>query len=55
VGGHGGREAVRRLLADHPDATFCGIGQIARGIADTLRVVGRRIQDDMAWSLFDNR
>src|SRR6202000_1234408 len=40
---HWGREAAGLLLADRPDAIFCGSDQIARGVADTLRAVGRRI------------
>ena len=33
---------------------FCGSDQIARGVADTLRVVGRRVPDDVALVGFDN-
>ena len=51
---HWGREAAGLLLADRPDAIFCGSDQIARGIADTLRAVGRRIPDDVALVGFDN-
>jgi LacI family transcriptional regulator, galactose operon repressor len=43
-----GREAAGRLLAARPDAIFCGSDQIARGAADTLRALGRRIPDDVA-------
>jgi LacI family transcriptional regulator len=43
-----GREAAGRLLAWRPDAIFCGNDQIARGTADTLRALGRRIPDDVA-------
>ena len=43
-----GREAVARLLAGRPDAIFCGSDQIARGAADALRALGRRIPDDVA-------
>ena len=39
---------------DRPDAIFCGSDQIARGVADTLRAVGRRIPDDVALVGFDN-
>ena len=49
-----GREAAGQLLADQPDAIFCGSDQIARGVADTLRAVGRRIPDDVALVGFDN-
>jgi LacI family transcriptional regulator len=51
---HWGREAAGLLLADRPDAIFCGSDQIARGVADTLRAVGRRIPDDVALVGFDN-
>jgi LacI family transcriptional regulator len=51
---HWGREAAGLLLADRPDAIFCGSDQIARGVADTLRAVGRRIPDDIALVGFDN-
>jgi LacI family transcriptional regulator len=43
-----GREAAGRLLPRRPDAIFCGSDQIARGAADTLRALGRRIPDDVA-------
>jgi len=43
-----GREAAGRLLSGRPDAIFCGSDQIARGAADTLRALGRRIPDDVA-------
>jgi LacI family transcriptional regulator len=49
-----GREAAGLLLADRPDAIFCGSDQIARGVADTLRAVGRRVPDDVALVGFDN-
>jgi len=49
-----GREAAGVLLADRPDAIFCGSDQIARGVADTLRAVGRRVPDDVAIVGFDN-
>jgi LacI family transcriptional regulator len=51
---HWGREAAGQLLAGRPDAIFCGSDQIARGVADTLRAVGRRIPDDVALVGFDN-
>ena len=49
-----GREAAGQLLADRPDAIFCGSDQIARGVADTLRAVGRRVPEDVALVGFDN-
>jgi LacI family transcriptional regulator len=51
-----GREAAGKLLADQPDADaiFCGSDQIARGVADTLRVGGRAIPDDVALVGYDN-
>jgi LacI family transcriptional regulator len=49
-----GREAAGQLLADRPDAIFCGSDQIARGVADTLRAVGLRVPDDVALVGFDN-
>jgi LacI family transcriptional regulator len=51
---HWGREAAGLLLADRPDAIFCGSDQIARGVTDTLRAVGRRVPDDIALVGFDN-
>jgi LacI family transcriptional regulator len=51
---HWGREAAGLLLADRPDAIFCGSDQIARGVTDTLRAVGRRVPDDVAIVGFDN-
>jgi LacI family transcriptional regulator len=49
-----GREAAGQLLAEEPDAIFCGSDQIARGVADTLRDVGRRLPEDIALIGFDN-
>jgi LacI family transcriptional regulator len=36
------------------DAIFCGSDQIARGVTDTLRLLGRRVPDDIAVIGFDN-
>jgi LacI family transcriptional regulator len=51
-----GRHAARLLLAAHPevDAVFCGNDQVAAGVADTLRDLGRRIPDDVAIVGYDN-
>jgi LacI family transcriptional regulator len=51
-----GRAAVSEVLASHPDtdAIFCGSDQIARGAADTLRDLGRRVPEDVALVGFDN-
>jgi LacI family transcriptional regulator, galactose operon repressor len=51
-----GREAVRVVLDSTPDvdAIFCGSDQIARGVTDTLRLLGRRVPDDIAVIGFDN-
>ena len=39
-----GRQAAEILLRNHPDvdAIFCGSDQLARGVSDTLRAMGRR-------------
>ncbi len=51
-----GREAVRVVLATDPgvDAIFCGSDQIARGVSDTLRLLGYRVPGDIALVGFDN-
>jgi LacI family transcriptional regulator len=51
-----GRQAMGMLLAkgSDVDAVFCGSDQIARGVADTLRMAGRRVPDDVALVGFDN-
>jgi LacI family transcriptional regulator len=51
-----GRDAARILLDTSPgtDAVFCGSDQIARGVADGLRALGRRVPGDVALVGFDN-
>ncbi|MGP4101047.1 substrate-binding domain-containing protein, partial [Nonomuraea sp. KM90] len=51
-----GRQAVGMLLAGGTefDAVFCGSDQIARGVAEALRSVGRRVPQDVALVGFDN-
>lgn len=51
-----GRQAAGMLVSEGTgfDAVFCGSDQIARGVADTLRGLGRRIPDDVALVGFDN-
>jgi LacI family transcriptional regulator len=51
-----GRAAARILLDTAPatDAVFCGSDQIARGVGDGLRALGRRVPDDVALVGFDN-
>jgi LacI family transcriptional regulator len=51
-----GRAAAQILLRNNPDvdAIFCGSDQIARGVSDSLRALGRRIPDDIALIGFDN-
>jgi LacI family transcriptional regulator len=51
-----GREGAQILLRAVPDveAIFCGSDQIARGVADTLRRVGKRVPEDIALIGFDN-
>ncbi len=51
-----GRDAAALLLARHPDidAISCGSDQIARGVLDTLRDLGRRVPEDVAVIGYDN-
>jgi LacI family transcriptional regulator len=51
-----GRNSVDLLLRAHPDldAVSCGSDQIARGVCERLRELGRRIPDDVAVTGFDN-
>jgi LacI family transcriptional regulator len=51
-----GRQGASILLRNSPDvqAIFCGSDQIARGVSDTLRLLGRTVPDDIALIGFDN-
>lgn len=51
-----GRQAAHAVLRAAPDtdAVFCGSDQIARGVADALRELGRRVPDDIALVGYDN-
>jgi LacI family transcriptional regulator len=53
---HWGRDAAALLLERHPDvdAVFCGSDQIARGVLDTARDLGRSVPDDLAVIGYDN-
>jgi LacI family transcriptional regulator len=53
---HWGRDAAALLLAQRPDidAILCGSDQIARGVLDTARDLGRSVPDDIAVMGFDN-
>jgi LacI family transcriptional regulator len=51
-----GRHAVDVLLRTSPDvdAISCGSDQIARGVCDRLRELGRSVPDDIAVTGYDN-
>jgi LacI family transcriptional regulator len=51
-----GREGTHILLRESPDvqAIFCGSDQIARGVAETLMTLGRRVPTDIALIGYDN-
>jgi LacI family transcriptional regulator len=51
-----GRQAIAALVRNcaELDAVFCGNDLIARGVADGLLALGRRIPDDIALMGFDN-
>ncbi|WP_460796344.1 LacI family DNA-binding transcriptional regulator [Microbacterium sp. GXF0217] len=53
---HWGRDAAALLLQRHPeiDAIFCGSDQIARGVLDSARDLGRAVPDDLAVIGYDN-
>ena len=51
-----GRQAASIMLRQAPDADaiFCGSDQIARGVSEASRELGRRVPDDIALVGFDN-
>ncbi|MFU8872938.1 LacI family DNA-binding transcriptional regulator [Micromonospora sp. SL4-19] len=51
-----GRAAARMVVGQHPevDAIFCGSDQIARGVLDTLRDLGRDVPGSISVIGFDN-
>lgn len=51
-----GRGAARMLMEQHPevDGFFCGSDQIARGVLDTLRELGRDVPREVSVVGFDN-
>ena len=51
-----GRNAAMLLLRQHPeiDGIVCASDQIARGVLDTLRDLGRSVPDDVAVIGYDN-
>lgn len=51
-----GRDAAGVLLTQYPDVDgiVCGSDQIARGVLDTLRDLGRRVPEDVAVIGYDN-
>ncbi|MFF8187090.1 LacI family DNA-binding transcriptional regulator [Microbacterium sp. NPDC016588] len=51
-----GRDAAAMLLARHPgiDGIFAGSDQIARGVLETVRELGRTVPDDLAVVGYDN-
>jgi LacI family transcriptional regulator len=51
-----GRQAASIMLrqATDVDAIFCGSDQIARGVSEALRELGRKVPDDIALVGFDN-
>ena len=53
---HWGRDAAGMLLTRYPDVDgiVCGSDQIARGVLDTVRDLGRTVPDDIAVIGFDN-
>jgi LacI family transcriptional regulator len=49
-----GRQATDLVLHQNPDAISCGSDQIARGVCDRLRELGRSVPEDIAVTGYDN-
>ncbi|TQJ18520.1 LacI family DNA-binding transcriptional regulator [Kribbella jejuensis] len=49
-----GRQATDVVLRQNPDAISCGSDQIARGVCDRLRELGRSVPEDVAVTGYDN-
>jgi LacI family transcriptional regulator len=49
-----GRQATDLVLRQDPDAISCGSDQIARGVCDRLRELGRSVPGDIAVTGYDN-
>ena len=49
-----GRQATDLVLRQRPDAISCGSDQIARGVCDRLRELGRTVPEDIAVTGYDN-
>ena len=52
----GGREAMRRLLTDHPDldGVFCATDSMAQGALMALKEAGKRVPEDVSVVAFGN-
>lgn len=49
-----GRQSVDQLLRSKPDAITCGSDQLARGVCDRLRELGKSVPVDVAVTGYDN-
>ncbi|MGZ0150321.1 LacI family DNA-binding transcriptional regulator [Kribbella sp. WER1] len=49
-----GRQATDVVLRQNPDAISCGSDQIARGVCDRLRELGRSVPEEIAVTGYDN-
>ncbi|WP_350280411.1 LacI family DNA-binding transcriptional regulator [Kribbella sp. HUAS MG21] len=49
-----GRQATDLVLRQNPDAISCGSDQIARGVCERLRELGRPVPDEIAVTGYDN-